>query len=154
MPRRVSRPAQQRRRLDDVVAAAPRQTDRIIDNQQQGEGEQQGEGGVSPIHPPEQKTLDAHGQQGHPEGRRQEPGPEGQPPLPHQGQQQVSSQHVERAVGEIEDAEHAEDDGQARGDDKQQDTEVDAVEKGGNESTHGTVSDSETPRFSAVRMGI
>ena len=111
--------AEQHRRLDHMVARTPDHAHAVIQNQQQGKGEQQLKGNIARVDFPQQKAFDQDPQCRHPQGAHQQAEPERVEQL-HGLHAQVGAEHEQRAVGEIEDSHHPEDGGQANRDQKQQ----------------------------------
>jgi hypothetical protein len=94
----------------------------IVDDENKGVGQQELVDLLLDVDPPQQARFDEHGDEGHAEGRRQHreeesPGPRD---LQRDPVDEIRPEHVERAVGEVEDVEHAEDEGEPRRDEEQE----------------------------------
>ena len=103
------------------ITRSPDQHDQIFDHQRQAEGRQQLKQFRDMIYPAQQHHFDQHADRCNDERRRQNTRPESKRVRKSFGQREgdISAQHVERAMGEIDDPGHAENDRQSRGHEKQ-----------------------------------
>ena len=93
----------------------------VLDHQRQAEGREQLEQLRRMIDPPQQHHLDDHADHRDDQRRGDDAAPEAERAGEALGQREgdIGAEHVEGAVGEIDDPRHAEDDRQARRDQKQ-----------------------------------
>ena len=103
------------------VARSPDQHDEVFHHQRQAEGGEQLKQFRRMVDPAQQDHLDDHADRGDDQRGRNDAGPETERTGEAFGQRerQIGAEHIERAMGEIDDPRHAEDDRQARRDQKQ-----------------------------------
>ena len=117
----IDRAAKSRRAAAEQIVRPPDQHHQVLDHQRQAEGRQQLKQFRRMIDPPQQHHLDQHADRRDDQGRNDDAAPESQRAGKPLGQRErdVSAEHVERAMREIDDPRHAENDRQPRGDQKQ-----------------------------------
>ena len=117
----IDRAPEARRAAAEQVARSPDQHHQILHHQGQAEGRQQLEQFGRVIDPPQQHHLDQHADHRHHQRRDHDAAPEPERAGKPLGQRErdIGAEHVERAMGEIDDPRHAEDDRQARRHQKQ-----------------------------------
>ena len=117
----IDRALEAGRAAAEQIVRSPDQHDDILDHQGQAEGCQQLEQFRRMVDPPQQHHLDQHADDGHDQRRDDDAAPEAERAGEALGQRErdIGAEHVERAMGEIHDPRHAEDDRQPRRDQKQ-----------------------------------
>ena len=117
----LDRALEPRRAAAEQIVRSPDQHHQILHHQGQPEGRQQLEQFGRVIDPPQQHHLDENADHRHDQRRHHDAGPEPEcagKPLG-QRERHIGAEHVERAMGEIDDPRHAEDDRQPRRHQKQ-----------------------------------
>ena len=117
------RPAEARRLGAGLVVRAPDEGHGVGHHEHEGEGEQELVQLGRPVHAPQQRHLEQPPREGHGQRREQRAHVEGRRPQRQyvdEGVRRVRRQHVEGAVGEVDDAGDAEDQRQPRRDEKQE----------------------------------
>ena len=120
-PKKSTAPLESRRAAAQQVARSPDQHHQILDHQGQAEGRQQLKQFRRMIDPPQQHHLDQHADRRDDQPGGDDAAPESDRAGKSLGQRErdIGAEHVERAMGEIDDARHAEDDRQPRRHQKQ-----------------------------------
>src|SRR5690606_27807937 len=99
------------------------------EDQQQREGQQQAVGDLALVDEAQHQPVDEHRQCGHAQRRHQQGQPEWQGPQDDARVGQISPQHVQRPMGEIDDVQNAENDVQSDGGNEQQQADIQTVEQ-------------------------
>ena len=117
----IDRALEARRAAAEQIVRPPDQHHDILDHQGQAEGREQLEQFRRMIDPPQQHHLDQHADDGDDQRRDDDAAPEAERAGEALGQRErdIGAEHVERAMGEIHDPRHAEDDRQPRRDQEQ-----------------------------------
>ena len=117
----IDRALEPRRAAAEQIVRSPDQHHQILHHQGQPEGRQQLEQFGRVIDPPQQHHLDQHADHRHDQRRHHDAGPEPERAGKPLGQRErhIGAEHVEGAMGEIDDPRHAEDDRQPRRHQKQ-----------------------------------
>ena len=120
-PKKSTAPLKPGARRPSRSLGPPDQHHEILDHQGQAEGRQQLEQFRRMIDPPQQHHLDEHADHSDDQRRDDDAAPEAERAGKALGQRErdIGAEHVERAMREIHDPRHAEDDRQARRDQKQ-----------------------------------
>ena len=113
---KIDRALQSRRAAAQQIARPPDQDHEILDHQGQAERRQQLKQLGRVIDPPQQHHFDQHADHGDDQRRGDDAAPKTDRTGKPLGQREchIGAEHVERAMGEIDDARHAEDDRQPR----------------------------------------
>ena len=113
--------AQPRRPGAEQILRPPEPEGEIVEDEEDGERRQELEQLGRPVEAAQHAHLDRGTQQPDPDGRHDEATPEAEPPAHRRGQRPrpVEAEHVERAVGEIDDAGDAKDEREPRRDEEQ-----------------------------------
>ena len=117
----IDRALESRRAAAQQIARPPDQHHQILDHQGQAERRQQLKQFGRVIDPPQQHHFDQHADHGDDQRRGDDAAPKSDRAGKSLGQRErhIGAEHVERAMGEIDDPRHAEDDRQARRHQKQ-----------------------------------
>ena len=110
----VHRALEPRRRRAEQVFRPPHQEGEVLDDEDHAEGRDELEELRGLVHPPQDQELDDHPDDADGEAREQDRRPEADRPAEEldEGVGDVRPQHVERAVREVHDPGHPEDDGE------------------------------------------